>query len=70
MLPRWFKPIMVILAGMVLLLLGDAPRNPAQHWRNSLADPMTLRLIGAVVIGIGVYWGILLHTLPEKRRKR
>ena len=70
MLPRWFKPIMVILAGMVLLLLGDAPRNPAQHWRNSLADPMTLRLMGAVVIGIGVYWGILLHTLPEKRKKR
>jgi hypothetical protein len=69
---RWFKPVMVILAGMLLLLLGDAPRHANQQWRNALADPMTLRLFGAVVIGIGVYWGIVLHasaTTP-KRRKR
>jgi hypothetical protein len=67
---RWFKPVMVILAGMLLLLLGDAPRNPSQHWRNALADPMTLRLFGAVVIGVGVYWGILLHSVAPKRKKR
>ena len=69
---RWFKPVMVILFGMVLLLLGDAPRNANQHWRNALADPMTLRLFGAVVIGMGVYWGILLHsgTGASGKRKR
>jgi len=61
---------MVILAGMFLLLLGDAPRNPAQHWRNALADPMTLRLIGAAVIGMGVYWGIVLHSPAAPKRKK
>jgi hypothetical protein len=61
---------MIILAGMLLLLLADAPRNPSQHWRNALADPMTLRLFGAIVIGMGVYWGILLHTVSGKRKKR
>src|SRR5439155_21034544 len=69
-MPLWFKPSMVVLAGMILLLLAGAPRGDSTHptWITSLADPMTLRLLGAVLMGVGVYWGLVVYHQRRKKR--
>lgn len=58
--PIWFLPTMVVIAGMTLLLLGDI--------KTHLADPITFRLVGAAVMGMGVYWG--LTNFQSRRKKR
>jgi hypothetical protein len=70
--PVWFKPFLVVLAGMVLLVLGGAPLDPNQHnWRTKLADPMTLRIFGAVLVGMGVCYGFVSYQgKPARKRKR
>jgi hypothetical protein len=70
-MPQWFKPSMVVLAGMVLLLLAGAPRGVGHSsWITSLADPTTLRLFGAVMMGIGVYWGLIVYHSRRRKRTR
>jgi hypothetical protein len=62
---------MVVLGGMILLLLAGAPREAGRaSWITALGDPMTLRLMGAVVIGVGVYWGLVIQHHTRKRRRR
>jgi len=56
---------------MILLLLGGAPRDLSHpDWREKIADPVTLRLLGAVLMGVGVYWWFVLHVHQEKRRRK
>jgi hypothetical protein len=72
-MPRWFKPFLVVLAGMIVLVLAGAPRDAAHpDWRDKIARPMELSVIGAVLLGIGVYWWFALYhqRQPKRRGKR
>jgi len=70
-MPLWFKPFLVVLAGMILLVFGGAPRDAAHPgWLNKLAQPMELLIFGAVLMGIGVYWWCVLYFHQQKRSKR
>ena len=71
-MPVWFKPFLVVLAGMILLVLAGAPIDPnTSNWRTKLADPMTLRIFGAVLMGAGVCYGFAsFQHKPARKRKR
>ena len=71
-MPFWFKPFLVVLAGMILLLIGGAPRDAAHpNWLNKLAQPIELLIFGAVLMGIGVYWwGVLYYTQQKRKRNK
>ena len=71
-MPFWFKPFLVVLAGMILLLIGGAPRDVAHpNWLNKLAQPMELLIFGVVLMGIGVYWwGVLYYTQQKRKRNK
>src|SRR6266516_4982867 len=67
-MPLWFKPFLVVLAGMIVLVLAGAPRDPAHPGLlDKLAHPMELRIVGAVLMGIGVYWWFILYHTQRKR---
>lgn len=70
-MPFWFKPFLVVLAGMIVLLFGGAPRDAAHPtWLNKLAQPMELLIFGAVLMGIGVYWWFMLYYAQQKRKRK
>ena len=70
--PFWFRPFFVVLGGMIILLFGGAPRDAAHpNWLNRIAQPMELLILGAVLMGVGVYWwGVLFYAQAKRRRKR
>jgi len=70
-MPFWFRPFLVVLAGMIVLLFGGAPRDAAHPtWLNKLAQPVELLIFGAVLMGIGVYWWFMLHYGQQKRKRK
>jgi hypothetical protein len=69
-MPRWFKPFLVVLAGMIVLLIAGAPRYPSHpDWRDKLARPTEMRIIGAVLMGVGVYWWFILYAQRQQKRR-
>ena len=69
-MPFWFRPFLVVLAGMIVLLFSGAPRDAAHPtWLNKLAQPVELLIFGAVLMGIGVYWWFMLYYTQQKRKR-
>jgi hypothetical protein len=70
-MPFWFRPFLVVLAGMILLVVGGAPRDAAHPgWLNRIAQPMELLTFGVVLMAIGVYWWCVLYYTRQKRNRR
>jgi hypothetical protein len=64
-MPWWFKSFLIVLAGLVLLLLGDL----ASRSSHGFQDAAACRLAGAALIGWGIYLG-LTATRPSAKKKR
>jgi hypothetical protein len=70
-MPWWFKSSLIILTGMLLLLLGDFAARASGGFR----DATSLRLVGASLLGLGVFLGLSAATAgtrvtPSRRTRK
>ena len=70
-MPWWFKSSLIILAGLLLLLLGDF----AARANGGFRDATSLRLVGASLLGLGVFIGLSAATsgaraTPARRSRK